>query len=303
MKLSGWDKFTMSLAPRWTLRPSPGSRGHDMRWRVTTKPRHAGPAHERLDAQRGDADIAIRVRSSSSGSTPATSCGTTPGPARPARDREQHRGLGHRAEGRLAENASVARKAMELWNAWAKTTECESEGRHTFYGLQHLAMKTIVESGEVLFRRRWRAQGRTDDPAAAPDARGRLSRPLEASFREPGRRADHPGVEFDKIGRRAAYWLFARTRGAAGTPRRRRVPASEVCTSSTRERPGQSRGVSWFAAAIVNLKDSTNTTTPTLDEAEDRGMLRRLRHRRTACPRPSASRCDDAHSSRRSSRA
>src|SRR5690606_31543159 len=46
-----------------------------------------------------------------------------------------------------------ARAALELWNEWAESTACDFDGRLNFYGLQRLALETIVESGEVLILR------------------------------------------------------------------------------------------------------------------------------------------------------
>ena len=42
----------------------------------------------------------------------------------------------------------------ELWNNWAADpSQCDYQGRLDFYAMQALAMRTIVESGEVLIRR------------------------------------------------------------------------------------------------------------------------------------------------------
>ncbi len=154
-------------------------------------------------------------------------------------------------------NAAAAKKAMALWKDWAETKECESEGRHTFYGIQNLAMKTIVESGEVLIRRRFRR------------VKDNLTIPLQLQVLE----ADHldqnknffstdtngptiQGVEFDLLGRRTAYWLYATHPGSGRNIKpSERVPADQILHVYYTERPGQTRGVSWLGAAIVPLKD------------------------------------------------
>jgi lambda family phage portal protein len=75
------------------------------------------------------------------------------------------------------------------------------------------------------------------------------------------------GVEFDAIGRRVAYWLFPEHPGSARGPgESKRIPASEVLHLYRQRRPGEVRGVSWYGAAIVPLKD--------LDEYEDAELIK-----------------------------
>jgi capsid protein len=109
----------------------------------------------------------------------------------------------------------IPEKALRLWKAWADTTECDSEGRHTFAGIQALCMRSVSVDGEILIRRRYRRP--TDD----------LTLPLqlqvlEADFLDHAKQsldsqAGGPiiqGVEFDLLGRRAAYWLFEQHPGS-----------------------------------------------------------------------------------------
>jgi lambda family phage portal protein len=162
----------------------------------------------------------------------------------------------------------------ELWKRWAGATECDADGRLNFYGLQALAMKTVVESGEVLIRRRYR---RTSDG---------LTVPLQLQVLEPdfidinkdgivNQENENPiiqGIEFDKLGRRVAYWLYGQhpgsnriaiTRGGAFVSNR--VPADDIIHVYDLGRPGQVRGMTWFAPIIVALKD--------FDEYEDASLM------------------------------
>jgi lambda family phage portal protein len=257
----------MALAPRWTLRrlQARAAAGALVRHYEAAMP---GRRTSGWNRSAGDADIALQ--------------GALFELRLHARDLVRNNAWAGRAQQVIANNtvgwgilpkaitkdAGAAAKAMELWNAWAGTTECESEGRHTFAGLQAMAMKTIVESGEVLFRRRWR------------QAKDGLTIPIQIQMLEPdyldqakqatGSQAGGPivqGIEFDLLGRRAAYWLFAKHPGSGrNTQPSRRVPASEVLHVYHARRPGQSRGVSWFAAAIAALKD--------FDEYEDATLVR-----------------------------
>jgi lambda family phage portal protein len=70
------------------------------------------------------------------------------------------------------------------------------------------------------------------------------------------------GIEFDNRGRRVAYWLYEQHPGAHRLPAKsfvsRRVPAERVIHCYRVDRPGQHRGVSWFAPAIATLQDGAD---------------------------------------------
>lgn len=166
--------------------------------------------------------------------------------------------------GILAKPAKKHARALAAWKAWALTPACDADGRHDFYGLQKLIMRAVVESGEVLVRRRFRLPS---DGLPLPIQ----LQILEADFIDTSRtgitlpnggRIIH-GVEFDAIGRRAAYWLFREhpgstmsmfATGALGG-NSVRVPASEILHLYHQERPGQIRAATWFAPILLKMKD------------------------------------------------
>jgi lambda family phage portal protein len=152
-----------------------------------------------------------------------------------------------------------AETAIGLWNEWADSTACDYDGQLNFYGLQRLVMTTVVESGEALILRQ---------PASMKDG---LPVPVRIQVLEP----DHldttrvavstegggkilDGIEYDNQGRRVAYWLFSSHPGSRlpiASHTSTRVPAERVLHVYRVDRPGQSRGVPWFATAIAKLKD------------------------------------------------
>jgi lambda family phage portal protein len=159
--------------------------------------------------------------------------------------------------------------AAALWDAWAGTTACDADGRNDFYGLQKLVMRTVIESGEVLIRRRIRKpedgfpipmQLQVLDPDYLDTAKHNITLPNLG-------RIVH-GVEFDAIGRRVAYWLFKEHPGSefgnavASAP----VPAESVLHIYRQDRPGQVRGVSWFAPVMLAWKD--------FDDFDDATMMK-----------------------------
>lgn len=161
------------------------------------------------------------------------------------------------------------KRVEEIWKAWAETTACDADGKHDFYGLQKLVKRTIVESGEVLVRRRLR---RPEDGFPLP----MQLQVLDPDFLDTSK--DVPllpnggriiqGVEFDPIGRRAGYWIFRDHPGSlqGGFSASVRVPAEGVLHIFNAKRPGQVRAPSWFAPTLLRFKD--------FDEFEDATLMK-----------------------------
>jgi lambda family phage portal protein len=163
-------------------------------------------------------------------------------------------------------------RALEAWKEWAETTACDADGRHDFYGLQKLVMRTVVESGEVLVRRRMR---RPEDGLPLPMQLQLLDPDFLDTSRDTatgtvpsgGSNLIIQGVEFDPIGRRVAYWLFPEHPGSSlGSRQSVRVPAESVLHIFRGLRPGQVRGPSWFAPILLRFKD--------FDEFEDATLMK-----------------------------
>lgn len=164
-------------------------------------------------------------------------------------------------------------EAEKAWRRWATTTACDADGRHNLAGLQRLVMRTVVESGEVLIRRRLR---RPSDGLPIPLQLQVLDPDyidtLKTGIRLPNGGQITHGIELDPIGRRVAYWLFPGHPGAEYFFLRgletasRRIPAEGVLHIFRQDRPGQLRGASWFAPVMLRLKD--------LDEYEDATLMK-----------------------------
>lgn len=166
------------------------------------------------------------------------------------------------------EDLKVSTALEEKWWDWAHTTAIDYDGRHNLFGLQRLVSDCVVESGEVLVRRRVLAG---------------LAFPIQYQVLEPdfldtnatkgeGQNIIIQGIEFNPQGKRVAYHLFETHPGGNGLDFRpssfksNRVPASEVRHIYRMDRPGQARGVPWLAPCIVRLRD--------LDDYEDAQLTR-----------------------------
>lgn len=160
----------------------------------------------------------------------------------------------------ITKSAAAKAALMEAMDLHLNTTDIDADGRNTLSGLQRLAMVTVVESGEVLIRRRWRL--RTDGFALPFQLQILEPDYLDTtrdSIRDNGNIV-REGIEYDLIGRRVAYWLYKQHPGTmfrtlTANLASARVPAEEVIHVYRQDRPGQRRGVSWFANIAMAVQD------------------------------------------------
>lgn len=155
------------------------------------------------------------------------------------------------------------RDVQRLLRQHLETVAIDADGRSNIYGLQRLAMMAVVQDGEVLLRRRYRTRR---EGVGIP----LQVQVLEADYLDESRDGIvagggyiRQGIEFSGAGQRVAYWLFDEHPGADGFRsltglQSRRVPASEIIHVFRQDRPGQNRGVSWFAPVALQLQDMMN---------------------------------------------
>lgn len=146
----------------------------------------------------------------------------------------------------------------KIWAQWAGTTACDWYGKTTFYGLQELAMRSIVEGGEVLILRRW----------VMPDQDDTL--PFKLQLLE-GDQLDHTrngyneygycrlGVQFDNDGRLIGYWIYEYHPGDlyifATQIQSKFYPKDDVLHAFEVLRPGQVRGLPFGVAGFMKQSD------------------------------------------------
>jgi lambda family phage portal protein len=151
---------------------------------------------------------------------------------------------------------SRVKAAQELWDAWAGSTQIDADRRHNWVGLQWLAARTMIESGSVLIRRRYR---RPDDGLAVPlqlevIEPDHLDRDKDQELPNGGRILG--GIEFDVLGRRRGYYL---RRIHPGDQRHSwetvRVDADDILHLYRCDRPKQVDGFPFGAAAMLVARD------------------------------------------------
>lgn len=143
------------------------------------------------------------------------------------------------------------------------TTLIDADGRQNLYGLQRLVMNSVVDAGEVLIRRRRR---RPSDNLPVPLQLQVLEADYLDTTKEGAAGAGYirEGIEYNAIGQRVAYWLYDEHPGTNTLQPRgwqsRRVPAEDVIHIYRQDRPGQKRGVTWFAPVALSLQDLADGT-------------------------------------------
>lgn len=152
--------------------------------------------------------------------------------------------------------------ASDAWDAFVE--QCDPEGLTDFYGMQARLVGEVVEGGAAFIR--WHLR--------SPEFG--LKVPLQCEVLDhdfldirkteiPRDRPGHViinGVEYDRYGRRVAYWLYPVHPGDFNVVVRggsnvlsQRVPAS-MCDHVFRvDRPGQVTGVPWLAPTMLRLRD------------------------------------------------
>ena len=101
----------------------------------------------------------------------------------------------------------------KLFDEWSK--QCDASGNSDFYGIQSLAAREMFESGDGLVRRRRRF---SSDGLAVPLQIEVIETDLIDSAKNgelDGGNNAIQGIEFNGIGRRTAYWMFAQHPGSA----------------------------------------------------------------------------------------
>lgn len=152
----------------------------------------------------------------------------------------------------------LPKEILPHWKNW--TEYADADGQLDYYGLQGLIARTAYESGSCLVRLRQRLP---EDKFEIP----LQLQVLEPDYLDLGKHSNLSnggwiwgGIEFDSIGRRAAYWLFPEHPGEVSAFRNKnliskRIPAEFVQHIYEKTRPGQAHGVPRLAASMLRFRD------------------------------------------------
>ncbi len=159
-------------------------------------------------------------------------------------------------------NRERKKELNALWLRW--TRYADADGALDFYGMQTLAVRAWLESGEVFMRRRPR---RMDGDFEVPVQIQLIESdyvPLLDADTYPGLIKGNrirSGIEINQYGRKVAYWVYRdhpgdMSRGVVqiDSGKLLRVPAEEMRHIFEPKRPGQLRGVSMLAPMLAALR-------------------------------------------------
>lgn len=161
-------------------------------------------------------------------------------------------------------NTQFRKRAKKLW----QSIDCgfdlrglPGQGGQTMPGLQRLALRACVLSGNCLYRL---------VPLNAAEALRRdLPVPIVIQFIDVSRLSDnvpsheiaeghwiHRGIEFTASGERAAYWVTDGDSATTSNPKR--IPAEQVRHLFVEDDIDQILGVTWFAPSVLPLRDAAD---------------------------------------------
>jgi lambda family phage portal protein len=146
-----------------------------------------------------------------------------------------------------------------LWHQWSYAEYCHTGGKLCFSDIERLLIRSIAESGEVFVRLVKQSFSGSPIPLALEI--------IEADQLDDGLNGRslqgneiRMGVEVDRWGRPIAYHFLAYHPGdyqfsnqQISSQRHNRVLAADVIHLYRMDRPGQTRGATWFASAIQRL--------------------------------------------------
>lgn len=153
---------------------------------------------------------------------------------------------------------------QSLLETHLETVSLDPDGRQNLFGMQGLAAGAMVSDGECLIVPSF------SQLAARKGEFPLKLRVLEADYLDTTRsgfvqgnsgNTIFDGIEYDTEGNRVAYWLYDEHPGTAAPKKgqwsltSKRYDAKFVIHLFRQDRPGQQRGVSWFAPVVLSMQD------------------------------------------------
>lgn len=145
-----------------------------------------------------------------------------------------------------------------LWTKWVKVADADAI--FDLYGLEAAAYRAMEQDGEALVRRRSRLP--TDNYPVPMQLQLLEIDWLDSGKNSTGRAGNSilNGIEYDALGKPAAYWLFDEHPGESMKLFRagissRRVDAKDIIHLFAPTRPGQGRGITGLAPVIARTRD------------------------------------------------
>jgi lambda family phage portal protein len=171
-------------------------------------------------------------------------------------------GIRHQGQVRMMRGGKlddvINEQIHNAFEKWMDKNRCDVSGILGFHDLERLLIRSVAESGEVFVRMIRQPFGDSKIPFALQVLESDYLIDDDIPQVKDGNTV-RMGIEVDQYLRPQAYHFYANHPGdtyagnAKTNGRRIRVPANEVIHLFIPERPGQTRGVTWFASALMRL--------------------------------------------------
>lgn len=142
----------------------------------------------------------------------------------------------------------------EAWKQWSDEVSADYNGDFNFYGMQLLAMRTIITSGEILAMRKRVTTDVNPFGVQILLLEGDYIDTTKNTEKDPDGGYTLYGVKFDRNNKRSGYWLFDR-HPSESNAKSVLVPIADIIHVYDVERTGQSRGVPGAASTILKQRD------------------------------------------------
>lgn len=189
-------------------------------------------------------------------------------------------GIGITPRFRRIKDKARRKVVWDLFNEFVK--RCDADCVLNYYALQTLVVRTWLMAGECFVRRR----SRFPDEGLPVSMQVQVLEPEMVPLLDltayPGLPANHfirSGIEFNKRGKRVAYWVYKEHPGDdqamrnIGGDELVRVAASEMCHVFEPIRAGQLRGVSQMSSILARLRNIENYDDNTLTRQQMANMV------------------------------
>ncbi len=171
-----------------------------------------------------------------------------------------------KTDGHLENDDRLNNLLESAWGHWSNKNRCDVTGQQNFQEIQKLLLRSIATDGEVIVR-------------LVKDYFGDSQVPLGLEIIEADQLAEDyngshngnqikMGIEFDRWKRPVAYWLYDYHPGdyqfSVGQPpltptngkrNIKRIPTEQIRHYYLKNRPSQSRGVTWFHSCLQRVRN------------------------------------------------
>tara|TARA_R110000824_G_scaffold97149_4_gene232080 strand:- start:4186 stop:5682 length:1497 start_codon:yes stop_codon:yes gene_type:complete len=174
-------------------------------------------------------------------------------------------GIKHQAQVRMIRGGRLDERLNPIieheFKKWSKAKNCHAGGTLSWPQIQQLCIGSMIESGEVFVRLVRQSFGDSRIPLGLEVIEADLLDDDYTGFEPNGNRV-RMGVEIDEWSAPVAYHFLNYHPGdyqfsyaQIAKKRRTRIPANEIIHLYSVDRPGQTRGVTAFASAIMRLNN------------------------------------------------